>query len=160
MLPQKIRTRLVRSESRVALIIIAISLTIAAIYTVNASLLKPDLRIMVADAVNKNNVVSNNVLRYEKLRELLPARGTVGYLDNSYIDKQGADGGAYFQAQYALAPVLVAGIGIDTKITYPYVVGNFSQPVNLADLSAQLHLEIVRDFGNGIVLFRNTESPH
>ncbi len=159
MLPQKIRTRLVRSESRVALIIIAISLTIAAIYTVNASLLKPDLRIMVADAVNKNNVVSNNVLRYEKLRELLPARGTVGYLDNSYIDKQGADGGAYFQAQYALAPVLVAGIGHNTRIIYPYVVGNFRKPVNIAELASQLHLEIERNFGDGVILFRNKESP-
>lgn len=149
--------RLLRFNGYLALIIIAISLVIATSYTLSSPLLKPDLRLMFIDAINKNNVVSNNVSRFEKLRKILPSHSTVGYLDNSSLNLHGIDSVAFFQTQYALAPVLVASIGSGAKIIYPFVVGDFTEPVNLSALSSKMHLEIVQDFGNGVILFRNKE---
>ena len=88
----------------------------------------------------------------ERLREagaMLPANAVVGYLsDVSFEVAQGSS--AYFGVMYALAPRLVTRSADAQEL----VVGNFSRPLDYAAAGSAHHLELVRDFGNGIVLFR------
>jgi hypothetical protein len=51
---------------------------------------------------------------------------------------------------YALAPRLMTRSADGPE----WVVGNFSHPLDYAAAGRQHQLELVKDFGNGIVLFR------
>jgi hypothetical protein len=79
----------------------------------------------------------------------LPANAELGYLSD--ISFEVANGSAaYFGVMYALAPRLVTR----SADSHEWVVGNFSHPLDYAAAGAAHRLEVVRDFGNGIVLFR------
>ncbi|HEU4649766.1 MAG TPA: hypothetical protein VFS33_11940 [Gemmatimonadales bacterium] len=92
--------------------------------------------------------------RFEPLRTLLPARGTVGYLghpDPTGPTPEAANAAAllhfrrYLLAHYALAPLLLI-----ESTTPEFVVGNFEDGA-VPPPPAGFHL--VRDFGNGLVLY-------
>jgi hypothetical protein len=101
--------------------------------------------------------VSTNERRLAVLRPLLPAHGLVGYLgDPEPIGAAPRDSNAaalhqfrhYLLAQYALAPALLV------KGTAPeFVVGNFGAGTTP---TAPAGFTIVRDFGDGLVLFRRS----
>lgn len=88
----------------------------------------------------------------ERLREaarVLPVNGILGYLsDLSFADAPGQ--AAYFGVAYTLAPRLVTRSADDPQ----WVIGNFSHPLDFAAEGATHHLDLVRDFGNGVVIFR------
>ncbi len=83
--------------------------------------------------------------RFADLKHALPQRGIVGYIGDS-------DGPAdYYLTQYALAPLVV-----DLSSNHSLVVGNFSgsqPPPRPLD-----HLQLVKDFGNGVLLFANKDA--
>jgi hypothetical protein len=82
--------------------------------------------------------------RFAAIKALLPERGVVGY-----IGETGAMAmGDYYAAQYALAPLVV-----EHSANHPLVVGNFSSVAGISDESQGLQL--VRDFGEGVLLFTN-----
>jgi hypothetical protein len=95
--------------------------------------------------------------RFAELRALLPARGVVGYLghpDPAGVAPREANAAAllhfrrYLLAQYTLAPVLL------TESTGPeLVVGNFEPG---AAFPAPAGLRVIRDLGDGLVLFRRS----
>ena len=101
--------------------------------------------------------VSANERRFAALRPLLPVHGLVGYLsDPELAGATPRDSNAaalrqfrrYLLAQYALAPALLV------KGTEPeLVVGNFDPGTTP---TAPGGLRIVRDFGDGLVLFRRS----
>jgi hypothetical protein len=90
------------------------------------------------------------------LRAMLPAHGTVGYLDRLGPAGAPADDPKseallrfrrYLLAQYFLAPVLLV------KSTDPeFVIGNFG-PEAVPEVPTGLR--VIRDFGDGLVLFRS-----
>jgi hypothetical protein len=93
--------------------------------------------------------------RFQAARSVLPPRGMVGYLGSpepTGATPREANAAAllhfrrYLLAQYALAPVLLVE-GTDPE----FVVGNFD-PAALP--AAPAGLRLVRDFGDGVVLFR------
>jgi hypothetical protein len=81
--------------------------------------------------------------RFDDVRKLLPKRGVVGYLS----DSPGNVGNYYF-TQYALAPLVV-----DNSTDHHYVIGNFGDPHS--PISINHDWVLLRDFGNGVVLFEN-----
>ena len=76
----------------------------------------------------------------------LPERGVIGYVgppgDFGLPD--------YYLAQYALAPRVV-----ERSTNHPLVVGNF--PASSQVISPE-GLQLVRDFGNGVLLFSNKDA--
>ena len=88
----------------------------------------------------------------DRVREVisyLPEHAEVGYLSD--ISFEVATGSAaYFGVMYALSPRLVTRSADSDE----WVVGNFSHPLDYAAAGAAHHLELVKDFRNGIVLFR------
>jgi hypothetical protein len=91
----------------------------------------------------------------QRLREaarLLPDKAITGYLsDLSFADTPGQ--AAYFGVAYALAPRLV----VRSADGPAWVIGNFSHPLDFAAAGAAHRLELVRDFGNGVVVFRRRQ---
>ena len=88
----------------------------------------------------------------ERLREAvgyLPENTVVGYLSDLPSDATSGQA-AYFGVMYALAPRLVT----QSADSAEWVAGNFSHPLDYAAAGAAHHLALVKDFGNGIVLFR------
>ena len=97
--------------------------------------------------------------RFDELRSELPPHGVVGYLGHpepTGATPQEANAAAllhfrrYLLAQYTLAPVLLIE-STDPEL----IVGNFF-PGTLPPVPAGL--QIVKDFGGGLVLFRRTGS--
>lgn len=90
--------------------------------------------------VDSNYVAQRSDQRFSALKASLPTRGVIGY-----IGEPGASVSDYYLTQYALAPLV-----IDRSANHSLVVGNFpsSFPPNLAEQ----HLQVLRDFGNGVLL--------
>jgi hypothetical protein len=84
--------------------------------------------------------------RFSDLRDALPKAGVVGYLGESGDFAVGH----YYLTQYALAPLVV-----DHSSEHAIVIGNFprSQPAAFPK-----NLKLVRDFGNGVLLFANKDA--
>jgi len=104
---------------------------------------------------NRNSEIASAQERLHPLKKMIFNRETVGYISDlerdsiEYVT-------AYFQAQYVLAPVILERHG-DKEM----VVGNFFRPASEKSLSLfeqQRHLEMVKRFENGVVLFRKAEN--
>ncbi len=87
--------------------------------------------------------------RFELLRDALPKRGMVGYISDAATEDDHET--RRKQAQFALAPLIVVS-GADQ----PLVVGEFTDPAAVAR-GRDLNLTVVRDLGDGLVLFAR---PH
>src|SRR5579863_1897060 len=89
-----------------------------------------------------SDVARRSDQRFATLKAALPERGVVGYIGES-----GTLGlPDYYLAQYALAPLV-----LDHSANHALVVGNFSTVSSQGSLSRDLHL--VKDFGDGVLLF-------
>jgi hypothetical protein len=88
--------------------------------------------------------------RFRLLRRALPAKGIVGYFaEPERLDRIKEHRKHFYLTQYALAPLVV----VDN--TAPaLVVGNFHSAVPELD-AADPTLVLVRDFGDGALLFRH-----
>lgn len=105
----------------------------------------------------RQDEISANDRRFEDMRTALPEAGVVGYVGDPEVEAYtlGARNDRalqffrrYLLAQYALAPlVVVEGTEPD------FVVGNFEPG---ADRSAPPGFRLVRDFGDGLVLYRRS----
>jgi hypothetical protein len=95
--------------------------------------------------------------RFDGVKSLLPSRGVVGYVSDPLSPEAAAQPGdttalrhfrRYLLAQYALAPRLLV------ESTRPeFVIGNFARDIPPSDPG----LQVVRDFGNGVVLYRRLQ---
>ena len=95
--------------------------------------------------LHADDIAQRSEQRFAALKPALPQHGVVGYIGDSTTP---AD---YYLAQYALAPLIV-----DHSPNHPLVIGNFLLSSAPSVPSANLHL--VRDFGNGVLLFANEDA--
>lgn len=103
----------------------------------------------------RQDEISANDLRFDDLRRVLPKAGIVGYVGDPHVEAytlgERNDTALqffrrYLLAQYALAPVVVVE-GTEPDL----VVGNFEPD---AVRPAPPGFRLLRDFGNGVVLYR------
>ncbi len=92
--------------------------------------------------------------RLQAVRPDLPPYGVIGYItdppppgDQHAWAEQAQEFGI---AEYHLSPLLMLN-----RPTLPLVLGNFHQPVS-SERIAKLHLVEVKNYGNGLILFRTT----
>jgi hypothetical protein len=90
--------------------------------------------------------------RFQDMLSALPATGIVGYVSD-VPTSQTLGAVLYSGAQYTLAPRLVT----DQRLKPPaeWVIGDFSKPLDVVRFGKDRGLTLVRDFGNGAVLYRN-----
>jgi hypothetical protein len=91
--------------------------------------------------------IDMNAERFRALREVLPARGVVGYLSDESAGF--ADTRTYYLTEYYLAPAVVA-----RGDAYELVVGNFHWGSAIAAAAKAHGLAVERDFSNGVTLMR------
>ena len=94
-------------------------------------------------------LVGEQKKRFRDIVLPLCAAGTAGYIsDQSAEERMG--GILYFRSRYAIAPCLIAEQTLNPQ---RLVLGNFSQPMDLARFSKEHDLKVIRDYGGGVVLF-------
>lgn len=84
--------------------------------------------------------------RFRLLKDSLPPRGVVGYFSEPPMDVEWGKG--FFLTAYALAPLIVVN-----STAPPLVIGNFRAAGPDRSVPDPT-LVLVRDFGDGVVLFR------
>jgi hypothetical protein len=94
------------------------------------------------------SAIDQYLTRFREIKAELPPRGVVGYIAEP-TGREMLHGGDYYRkfhlAQYALAPVIMVD-SPDREL----VIGNFSTGTRPPPPG----LSLVRDYGNGVVLFR------
>ena len=95
------------------------------------------------------SAIDQYLTRFSGIRAALPTRGVVGYIAEAK-GREILHGGDYYRkfhlAQYALAPLIM----VDSP-DRDLVIGNFSIGTRMSPLPG---LTLVRDYGNGVMLFR------
>ena len=93
-------------------------------------------------------MVAQQEERFAAVEQALPKTEIIGYVSD--IDDGGPAALALFNtARYTLAPRMLVS---DDK--RDWVIGNFSKPPDFTALARDRNLRLVRDFGNGVALFR------
>lgn len=91
--------------------------------------------------------------RFASALELLPANAVIGYISDLPLSET-AGSTAFVAAQYVVAPrSLVLASAQPTE----WAVGNFAHPEDFAAIGAQAGFTLVRDFGNGVVVYRRNK---
>jgi hypothetical protein len=90
--------------------------------------------------------------RYEGVAAALPPTGIFGYVSDVSI-RQTLGAVLYSGAQYALAPRLI--VELHEQPHAEWVIGSFSKPLDMIQFGSRRGLTLVKDFGSGVVLYRN-----
>jgi hypothetical protein len=96
--------------------------------------------------------IQEQTIRFRDLISALPATGIIGYVSD-VPTSQTLGAVLYSGAQYTLAPRLVTSQRLQPGPEW--VIGNFSKPLDVIQFGKDRGLTMVRDFGNGAVLYRN-----
>jgi hypothetical protein len=105
--------------------------------------------------MSENRFVNIRERQFAALRAILPPKGIIGYASDARPEDMGRE---YFLIQYALAPLVV--VNSDSGVSPEYVVGVFDDTLSDKTTSGagggaiEKSLVLVRDFGNGVMLFR------
>ena len=91
--------------------------------------------------------------RFAAALEILPATGVIGYLTDMPV-AENVGSIAFMAAQYSAAPRAIVPI---EKSQAEWALGNFAHPGNFAERGAQAGYRIVRDLGNGVVVYRRAQ---
>ena len=96
--------------------------------------------------------VGDQAARFQDLMSALPPTAIVGYVSDAPAG-QTLGAALYASAQYTLAPRLVTEQHV--KPSPEWVIGDFSRPLDVVQFGKVRGLTLVKDFGNGAVLYRN-----
>jgi len=134
---------LMSNRAAIGAIVVAILAVIAAMRSYDFSSQQP------ADPYR----VSAGQARFAPALELLPASGVIGYMSDLPLGEN-AGTVAYMAAQYSVAPRAILPI---ERAQAEWALGNFARPGNFAERGAQAGYRIVRDLGNGVVIYRRSQ---
>jgi len=96
--------------------------------------------------------VADQAVRFGDLAAALPATGVMGYVSDVPLS-QPVGAVMHDGVQYALAPRVVTEKHLSPAPEW--VVGNFSKPLDMVQFGNERGLTLVKDFGNGAVLYRS-----
>jgi hypothetical protein len=107
--------------------------------------------------------VSIHEARIEQLKPMLPSSGAVGYVTTVENDRIFAKEKAFqnveYLAQYALTQYTLAPLIVQNSPDLPLVVGNFIDGPPAPGFLERHDLVPLRDFGDGLVLYRREKKP-
>ncbi|MGA2878570.1 MAG: hypothetical protein ABSG13_06435 [Bryobacteraceae bacterium] len=90
--------------------------------------------------------------RFQELMSALAATGILGYVSDVPAGET-LSAVLYNGLQYTLAPRLVTDQPLNPDAEW--VIGDFSKPLDVIQFGRDHGLALVKDFGNGAVLYRN-----
>lgn len=95
--------------------------------------------------------VASQEARFQPLLDRVPPNAVVGYFSDLSLDNN-AGLGAYFVAQYWLAPRLL--VPVTTAAWHEWAIGNFSKKLDAPAAGVPYQLNEVQDTGAGVILYR------
>lgn len=105
------------------------------------------------------DVVSLSETRFEGLKQLLPGHGMVGYVSDVMpsvgpITHRDEFSDEKYEIEYALTQYSLSPLVVDFRTEgHDLVVGNFRDASKSQEIATAKGLVLIRDFGNGIMLF-------
>ena len=94
------------------------------------------------------NKETHHVRRFEKLKDKLPGQGILGYFTNREYST-GDDARFFYLTQYALSPLIIV------RSTKPQIIiADVSDSFNSIEFSNKYNCHLLRNFGDGILLFQ------
>jgi hypothetical protein len=90
--------------------------------------------------------IATQVQRLEPVRRELPPNTPLGYISDIQPDSA-----TILTVQFAVAPMLLVG-----NAPHEWVLGNFSRPQNYVEFGRAHGLTLVKEFANGVVLYRQS----
>jgi len=122
----------------------------------SVSLLSPIFECLRKTPTDDEVVVSERKL--QSLRQVLPPLVAIGYIADAEVTKGNLFSldscRRFYLVQYALAPHIVVH-----DIKAHFVVGNFSSSQNAREAARIYNLQVIKDFGDGLVLLSSPEAP-
>jgi hypothetical protein len=94
-------------------------------------------------------LIAAQSVRLQSFSDAVAPNAILGYLTDAEPGSA-ADDTLFRTAQYTLAPRLLQKKPSDSQ----QVLGNFTRPADFAAIGRQYGLNLERDFGNGVVLYR------
>jgi hypothetical protein len=94
------------------------------------------------------NKETHHVRRFEKIEDILPEQGILGYFTNkeySTVD----DTMFFFLTQYALSPLIIVR-GTKPQI----IIADVNDSFNIIEFSNKYDCRLLKNFGDGILVFR------
>ena len=96
--------------------------------------------------IREPNLAEESERRFAALKESVPPSATLGFIS----DEPRPEWGRRFRmARYTLSPVAVV-----REVGTHYVVGNLTSPDVVEEVAKENGLEVVQNFGDGVVLYR------
>jgi hypothetical protein len=96
--------------------------------------------------------VGDQAARFQDLMSALPPTAIVGYVSDVPVGET-LGAALYSSAQNTLAPRLVTAERVQPPPEW--VIGDFSKPLDMVQFGKQRGLALVKDFGNGAVLYKS-----
>jgi hypothetical protein len=96
------------------------------------------------------NDQASQIARFETVIRAIPATGIIGYFSDT-ADTAPLPTPPY-GIRYAFAPRML--VRYPDQAMAEWVIGDFTKPQDYARAGKQLGLQLVRDFGGGVVLYR------
>jgi len=90
--------------------------------------------------------------RFAAALEALPPNEVIGYITDMPLGEN-IGSIAYMAAQYSVAARAIVPID---KMSTEWALGNFAHPGNFSERGAQSGFRMIRDFGNGVVVYRRS----
>ena len=90
--------------------------------------------------------------RFAGALEMLPPKDVIGYISDLPLTET-AGSTAFVAAQYVIAP---RALVLADRQKTEWAVGNFGRPGDFAARGTEAGFALVRDFGNGVVVYRRT----
>ena len=100
---------------------------------------------------NTENTESQHVLRLEKIKDVLPEEGFIGYFTNKKYSP-GDDARFYFLTQYALSPLIIIR---DKK--QQILIADVDESFDVIEFCKKHNYSIVKDSGRGIIVLRKKQ---
>ena len=89
--------------------------------------------------------------RFREVIAMVPPETVLGYISD--LPEEGAGAIWFAGARHALAPRLL--IPHQSPQKQDWILGNFSKSIDLHQIETQNQLQLVRDFGSGVAVFRS-----
>jgi len=113
--------------------------------------------------IPETDSVTIHEARINQLEPFLPASGAVGYVttveNDQIFAKERAFQNVEYLAQYVLTQYTLAPLIVRNSPDLPLVVGNFLDGPPAPGFPAKHGLAPLRDFGDGLVLYRREGKP-
>ena len=93
------------------------------------------------------NKETHHVRQLEKLKDILPEKGIVGYFTNREYNTVD-DTMSYYLTQYALSPLIIV------RSTKPQIiVADVNETFNIKAFNSRYNCRLLKNFGDGILVF-------